>query len=133
SALLQGEGRTTNVLVADSGRVLLGVSMQLSQHRPFTHAVFRDGTNLVAPETVSEGYHRLTHQKPAQFTHYTERKSWLHRLQDRRSFIRGLAEVATQGKLLTSTAGIETMEGLAADPTTPVLHFTFEDGICGPL
>jgi hypothetical protein len=128
---LDGLGIRTRVLAAQSGRVALGARMQLSSHRPFTHVLLRDGVNLRAPEKIGEGYQQLTHQRPAQFPTHDEPKSVWHKILDGRAQVRGLIEVFNQAQLLCSTESMDAVRGLAIDPTTPVLHITFEDGICG--
>ena len=128
---LLSEGRSTNILVAHSGRVALGARMQCSPSHPFSHVIVGDGSNLCAPESVRDGYARLTGQKPAQFTHYTEHKTLGHRLRDRRARLHGILEVVYQGPMLCSTESVDAVTDLAADPTTPVLHFTLTNGICG--
>ncbi|HSW98453.1 MAG TPA: hypothetical protein VLF71_01300 [Candidatus Saccharimonadales bacterium] len=132
--VLDSEGRSARVLVAHSGRVALGARMQTSPARPFTGVVLRDGTNLCAPEPVRQGYRRLTHQAPARFTSYgDDYKPLLHRLRDKRARLHGYVEVVNQGRLLCSEESIDAVQALAADPTTPLLHMTFEEGICGPV
>jgi hypothetical protein len=130
---LDKNGQTIRLLAAQSGRVALGARMQLSEHRPFTHVLLRDGVNLCAPETLKKGYQRLVSQPPqGEHRHYEDRrKTFRHKMQDRRSAAHRAVEVLTQGKLLCSAESRLAVTALARDITTPLYHLTFEHGITG--
>jgi hypothetical protein len=131
---LEKRGRPRRLLVAQSGRVALGARMQTSSYRPFTHVLLRDGVNLCAPETIKQGYYRLTRQDTQpEYAAYKPQRTRKHKIQDRLAAGHQLVEVATQGKLLCSTESIEAVQDLARDPTTPLYHLTFTRGICGPV
>ena len=132
--VLDAEGQPKRLLAAQSGRVALGARMQLSPHHPFTHVLLRDGVNLCAPESVIDGFRRLTSQ-PGEGEHgtYPERPSLLHKAQDVRSLVHGRVEVLTQGRMLCSTESRLAVEALARDRTTPLYHLTLEHGITGPI
>jgi hypothetical protein len=131
---LEKHGLPRRLLVAQSGRVALGARMQTSAHRPFTHVLLRDGVNLMAPESVREGYYRLTHQDPTpEYATYNPRRTLLHKMQDKIAAGHQMVEVLTQGKLLCSTESMEAVQDLARDTTTPLYHLTFTRGICGSV
>jgi hypothetical protein len=133
NAYLESEGRPRRLLAAQSGRVLLGALMQLSEHRPFTEVVLRDGTNLCAPETVRHGIERLLSQ-PGEGEHTPYGlgpKNTMHKLRDVRARWHGRVEMLTQARLQCSTKGAQAVTALARDATTPLYHVTFEHGICG--
>ncbi|HEX7963880.1 MAG TPA: hypothetical protein VF466_04810 [Candidatus Saccharimonadales bacterium] len=132
--MLTAEGQPQRLLAAQSGRVALGARMQLSPHHPFTHVLLRDGVNLCAPESVIDGFRRLTSQPgEGEYGTYTERRNLLHKARDVRSLVHGRVEVLTQGRMLCSTESRLAVEALARDRTTPLYHLTFARGITGPV
>jgi hypothetical protein len=130
---LEASGQPVRLLAAQSGRVALGARMQLSEHRPFTHALLRDGVNLLAPERVRDGVRRLQAQ-PSEGEHGTmaeEHKSTTHKLRDTRARWHGRAEILNHAELMCSTESRAAVETLARDIMTPLYHITFANGITG--
>ncbi|HSX34564.1 MAG TPA: hypothetical protein VLF62_02885 [Candidatus Saccharimonadales bacterium] len=132
---LAAEGRPRRLLVAQSGRVALGAHMQLSESRPFSHVLLRDGVNLMGQLTVMQGYHHLKAQPgrgERQGVYQGEHKNTAHKLQDKLAMLHGYVEIITQGQTLCSDESLAAVTKLARDVTTPLHHVTFANGITGP-